>query len=150
MPRLETPAAAPRFEAQGRSRTVFNAIAWSSLLFAVLQSICTFFAALNGLRIGLGISSLLLAATTAARIDSFHADWLRIPMVTLALLGSILNLLVIWQIRRLRNRPAAQWRRSPSTPAKIGSERLQMVLALLTLVLIFLEERQHLIWLHHL
>jgi hypothetical protein len=34
-----------------------NVIVWSSFAFAVLQSICTFFAAMNGLRVGIGISS---------------------------------------------------------------------------------------------
>ena len=125
-------------------------IAWSSLLFAVLQSICTFFAALDGLRVGIGISSLVLATGTVSAIDRFHADWLRVPMISLALFGSILNLVVLWQIRRLRKQPSAQWRRTPPTPRKLRVERMQLVLSLVTLILICLEERQHLIWLHHL
>ncbi|HEX8925391.1 MAG TPA: hypothetical protein VF786_06335 [Terriglobales bacterium] len=132
------------------ARTAFQVIAWSSLLFALLQSICTFFAALNGLRVGIGVSSLVLAASTAATIDSFHVDWLRIPMIVLALAGSVLNVLVIAQMRRLRARPSAQWRRSPSVPRKSRSEWTQLGLSVATLILIALEERQHLIWLHHL
>jgi hypothetical protein len=65
-------------------------------------------------------------------------------------LGSILNLIVLWQIRRLRNLPAAQWRQAPPKPRKLRSERLQLVLSILTLILVALEERQHLIWLRHL
>jgi hypothetical protein len=82
----------PRLDEDTRSTR--NVIAWTSLAFAVLQSICTFFAAMNGLRVGIGISSLVLAAGTASAIDRFHVDWLRVPMISLALLGSVLNLLV--------------------------------------------------------
>jgi hypothetical protein len=125
-------------------------IAWSSLAFAVLQSVCTFFAAMNGLRVGIGLGSLALAASTTSAIDRFHNSWMRVPMIVLAVLGSILNLIVLWQIRRLRNLPAAQWRQAPPKPRKLRSERLQLVLSILTLILVALEERQHLIWLRHL
>ncbi len=130
-----------------RART---AIAWSSLAFAVLQSVCTFFAAMNGLRVGIGLGSLALAASTTSAIDRFHNGWLRAPMILLAVLGSILNLVVLWQIRRLRKLPSAQWRQTPEKPRKLRSERLQLVLSIVTLILVALEERQHLIWLHHL
>lgn len=125
------------------------AIALSSLLFAVLQSVCVFFAALDGLRVGIGISSLVLAAGTARAIDAFHLSWLRAPMIVFAVAGSLLNLLVLWQVRRLRNRPAAQWRRTAPTTGRLRMERVQLVLSVLTLVLIALEERQHLLWLRH-
>jgi hypothetical protein len=114
----------------------------------MLQSVCTFFAAMNGLRIAIGISSLVLASSTAALIDRFHADWLRLPMIVLAVLGSLVNLIVLWQVRRLRNLPAARWRQS-SQPARLRSQRVQLVLSIVTLILVALEERQHLIWLHH-
>lgn len=125
-------------------------IAWSSLAFAVLQSICTFFAAMNGLRLGIGLSSLALAAGTTSAIDHFHGDWLRVPMICLAVAGSVLNLVVLWQLRRLRQRPEAAWRRTSPSAHKMRMERLQLVLSILTLILVFLEERQHLLWQHHL
>ena len=130
------------------SRTTRNVIAWSSLLFAALQSICVFFAAVDGLRVGIGISSLVLAASTAATIDRFHVDWLRVPMISLALLGSILNLAVLWQIRRLRKSPAAKWRQMPLNSGKLRMERMQLFLSIATLILLGLEERQHMIWFH--
>lgn len=131
-------------------RRARNAIAWSSLAFAMLQSVCTFFAAMNGLRVGIGLGSLALAASTTSAIDRFHNGGLRVPMIVLAVLGSILNLIVLWQIRRLRKLPSAQWRQTPQKPRKLRSERLQLVLSIVTLILVALEERQHLIWLHHL
>ena len=130
------------------SRTTRNVIAWSSLLFAALQSICVFFAAVDGLRVGIGISSLVLAASTAATIDRFHVDWLRVPMITLALLGSISNLAMLWQIRRLRKSPAAKWRQMRPSSGKLRMERMQLFLSIATLILLGLEERQHMIWLH--
>jgi hypothetical protein len=135
--------------AEGPRRTR-NAIAWTSLAFAVLQSVCTFFAAMNGLRVGIGITSLVLASSTAAAIDHFHSSWLRLPMIVLAVLGSVINLVVLWQIQRLRKLPSAQWRQTPQKPSKMRSERIQLVLSILTLILVALEERQHLIWQHHL
>jgi hypothetical protein len=105
---------------------------------------------MNGLRVGIGVSSLMLAASTAAAIDRFHVDWLRIPMISMAVLGSILNLVVLWHIRRLRNLPAAQWRQTQPKRGRMRSERMQLILSIVTLILMALEERQHLIWLHHL
>jgi hypothetical protein len=125
-------------------------IGGGSLLFAVLQSVCTFFAAMSGLRVGIGISSLVLAAGTAKMIDAFHGSWLRVPMISLAVIGSVLNLVVLWQIRRLRKNPAAQWRVRPVSKGRMRMERVQLVLSIVTLVLVFLEERQHLLWQHHL
>jgi hypothetical protein len=124
-------------------------LAASSLLFAVLQSVCTFFAALDGLRVVIGIGSLALASGTASVIDRFHVDWLRIPMIWLALSGAVLNFVVLWQVRRLRASPAAHWRRRPVSKSRRRMERLQAALSILTLVLLALEERQHLIWLRH-
>lgn len=141
---------APRWQRIADEQGARNVIAWSSLLFAVLQSICTFFAALDGLRLGLGLTSLVLAASTAAAIDRFHVDWLRIPMISLAVTGSLINLAILWQIRRLRKQPAARWRQSAPAPRKLRMERLQLILSIATLILIGFEERQHLIWLHHL
>ena len=141
-PPAQTPADGPR-----RTR---SAIAWTSLAFVVLQSVCTFFAAMNGLRVGIGISSLVLASSTSAIIDRFHSSWLRVPMIVLAVAGSVINLVVLWQIRRLRKLPAAQWRQKPQIPRMLRSERMQLVLSIVTLILVILEERQHFIWLHHL
>ena len=120
-----------------------GAIAWSSFLFALLQSVCTFFAAANGLRFAVGLGSLALSASAGAMVDSFHADALRIPMVGLALAGSLLNLAVLAQVRRLRLRPSSQWRQQTPTLRKIRMERLQIILSIGTLVLIAVEEILH-------
>jgi hypothetical protein len=125
-------------------------IGWSSFLFAVLQSICTFFAAVDGLRLVIGVGSLAISAGIGTAMDRFHQDWIRVPMIVLALLGSSLNLLILMQVRRLRNRPASKWRQLPLSPKKIHMERVQIILSLATLALIGIEEYLHFGWSHHL
>jgi hypothetical protein len=67
-------------------------------------------------------------------------------MMALALAGSLLNLLALAQVRRLRRRPASQWRQQPPTARKLRMERLQIVLSVATLVLIAAEEGLHYHW----
>jgi hypothetical protein len=122
-------------------------VLWSSFVFALIQSLCTAFVAISGLRLVLGFASL--ASAVGARVPwKLHADWIRIPMVVLALAGALINLYAIWRIRRLRERPASQWRMKPVSTAKFRSEKLQILLALVTFGLLSLEEVLHLI-LHH-
>jgi hypothetical protein len=123
------------------------AVGWSSLVFAVLQSACTAFMAMSGLRLVIGISSTAIASGLLPLVK-LHTNVLRIPMVLLAVAGAVANLYVIWEMRRLRARPAAQWRITPLTEKQRRNERLQIVLAVVTLVLVALEESFH-IYLHH-
>ncbi len=124
----------------GRTRDV---IAWSSFFFALLQSICTFFVALSGIRLVIGIGSVVLSAGATAALESFHGSWIRLPMITLALLGSLLNLAILMQLRSLRSRPASRWRQRPLRPKEVRMERLQWVLSFATLILIAIEEYLH-------
>ncbi len=132
------------------SRSAQSVVAWSSILFAFLQSVCTFFAALNGLRLVIGVGSLALSVTAVRILDQFHADAIRIPMIVLALLGSLLNLAVVLHVRHLRKRPASQWRQQPLSPQKLRSERVQIILSVLTLLLVIVEETIHFHWCGHL
>jgi hypothetical protein len=130
--------------------TAKGVIAWSSFLFALLQSICTFFAAVDGLRLVIGIGSLAVSTWIGAALDRFHSDWIRVPMIGLALLGALLNLAVLAQVRYLRNRPASQWRQGPLSRHKIRMERIQLALSVATLALIGIEEYLHFRWCGHL
>ncbi len=69
-------------------------------------------------------------------------------MITVALLGSLLNLAILAHMQRLRRRPSAQWRMRPLTRQQLAGNRLQIVLAVTTLVLIVIEEGLHLHF-HH-
>jgi hypothetical protein len=125
-------------------------VTWSSLLFAFLQSVCTFLMATAGLRLLIGLGSLALSAEVTAFVDRLHANWLRMPMIGLAFAGAALNLIAILQIRRLRARPASQWRQAPVAAGKLRMERWQLALSLITFALIALEEGFHLRLFHHL
>ncbi len=114
-------------------------ITWSAFLFAALQSACTAVMAISGLRVAIGLSALAAAAGIQAPARGFHQDAIRIPMMVLASLGAVINLFVIWKVRSLRSRPAAQWRQQPVSKKKINSERFQIALAVLTLILLAAE-----------
>jgi hypothetical protein len=108
-------------------------INWSSMVFAILQSACTAVIAISGLRVAIGLSALAAAAGIHAPAHGFHQDAIRIPMMTLAFLGAVINLYVVWKVRHLRSRPASQWRQQPVTKKKLNSERFQIALSVLTL-----------------
>jgi hypothetical protein len=128
-----------------RSRGV---IAWSSFFFALLQSICGAIVAINGLRLAIGVGAFALSTGPGAALVGFHTDVIRVPMIVLALLGSLLNLAILLHVRHLRHRPASQWRQKPLSPSQKRSELAQLVLSLATLILIGIEEYLHLS-LHH-
>ena len=116
---------------------------WSGIAFAILQSACTAVIAISGLRVAIGLSALAAAAGIHTPARGFHQDTIRIPMMVLALLGSLINLYVVWKVRRLRNKPAAQWRQPPISKKKLNSERFQIVLSILTLLLLAAEWITH-------
>lgn len=118
-------------------------LSWSGIVFAILQSACTAVIAISGVRVAIGLSALAAAAGIPAPAHGFHQDVIRIPMMALAFLGSVVNLHVVWKVRHLRSNPAAQWRQRPVTKKKLNSERLQIVLSLLTLLLLAAEWITH-------
>jgi hypothetical protein len=120
----------------------------SAFVFALLQSLCPAVIGLSAVRVAIGAGALVFAAGTAAAIGTFHQALVRIPMMLFALVGATVNLFVIWHLRRLRKRPAAQWRVTPVTVKKLRSERLQIGLALLTYLCLITEWVTH-IKLHH-
>jgi hypothetical protein len=116
---------------------------WSGIVFAILQSACTAVIAISGVRVAIGLSALAAAAGIHHPARGFHQAAIRTPMMLLALAGSLVNLFVIWKIRKLRNKPAAQWRQQPVTAKKIYSERFQIALSILTLILLAAEWITH-------
>lgn len=116
---------------------------WSGIVFAILQSACTAVIAISGIRVAIGLGALAAAAGMHSRARGFHQDAIRIPMMLFALGGSLINLFVIWKIRNLRSTPASQWRQKPVTSKKLNSERFQIALSILTLVLLAAEWITH-------
>jgi hypothetical protein len=122
-------------------------ISLTSLFFILLQSACTAFMALSGLRLLIGVGSLAAAVAGARFLDSIHGAVVRIPMEIIAVAGSVINLYAIWRVRSLRARPSSQWRVGPVTPDKRRAESIQIALAILTLLLVGVEWAFH-IYLH--
>src|ERR1700730_1641015 len=119
-------------------------VSMTSLVFIVLQSACTAVMAISGLRVAIGLSALAEATLGIhAPAHGFHRDVIRVPMMIAALVGSLINLYVIWRIRTLRARPASQWRVQADTPKQRRSEGFQVALAIVTLALVAAEWITH-------
>jgi hypothetical protein len=141
-PEGEVNLAEPR---HGESRGL--AVGLTSLFFMLLQSACTAFMAISGLRLLIGVGALTAATAGMKFLDALHGVPLRIPMEIVAIAGSALNLYAVRRIRRLRARPAAQWRMKPATSKQLSSESWQIGLAVLTLLLVAVEWGFH-VYLH--
>jgi hypothetical protein len=122
---------------------VFN---YSGIFFAVLQSACSAFIALSGVRLFIGVGSLAFAGAALRLADRIHLDVIRFPMMFLALLGSTANLLALRRVWSLRRRSASAWRQRPLTLEKKRAERIQFVISVLTILIVAAETAAH----HHL
>jgi hypothetical protein len=119
-------------------------VSLTSFVFVLLQSACTAVIAISGVRVAIGLSALAEATFGIhAPAHGFHRDAIRIPMMIAALIGSLINLYVIWRIRSLRARPASQWRMQAVSPKQRRSEVFQVALAIVTLVLVAAEWITH-------
>jgi hypothetical protein len=118
-------------------------VGMTSLLFILLQSACTAVMAISGVRVIIGLGALAAAAGLNRPATGFHADAIRIPMMAIAVIGSIINLYVIWRIRSLRSRPSSRWRTTPATGKQKRAEVFQIVLAIVTLTLVVAEWMTH-------
>lgn len=117
-------------------------VSFASLTMAILQSICAAILTVSGIRVAIGLTALAAGAVYGPVLQ-FHQDAIRIPMLILATAGAIVNLLVLAWIWRLRSRPSARWRRRELSAKERRSERLQVALALVTLLLVGVELVTH-------
>lgn len=121
----------------------WSAVSGASLVVAAAQSLCTAVLTISGIRVAIGLSALAAASGIYAPATGFHQDAIRIPMLIVATVGAVVNLAVLAWIRHLRNRPSAQWRRRERSTQEKRSEKLQVAMAILTLVLVGLETWTH-------
>ena len=89
------------------------------------------------------MTAFALAGSTFAPVRWFHQDAIRIPMLLLAVVGAFIDLAVLAWMARLRGQDSSQWRRRQRNTKEIRSERLQVALAILTLVLVGTEVWNH-------
>jgi hypothetical protein len=120
-----------------------RALSGASLLLALLQSLCTAVFAISGVRVAIGLTALAAVSGIYAPARGWHQDAIRIPMLIFATVGALVNLAVLAWIWHLRSQPSAQWRRTELSSKQKRSERLQVALAILTLLLVGLETWTH-------
>jgi hypothetical protein len=124
-------------------------LGWSSLFLALLESLCAMAVALSGVRVLLGLSSLI-AATAAGPAHGFHREALRIPILWASGLIAALNLLLLWNENRIRSNPAAQWRLQPLTSKQHRQRWIQIATSVVALLLILAEVVTHPLFHHEL
>jgi hypothetical protein len=122
-------------------------LAWGSLALAAAESLCVAAVGLSGVRVALGLSSLI-AATAGGPAEGFHRSGLRIPFLVVGTIGALLSLLLLWNEERIRKSSSAAWRMRPLTKQQRRRRWLQLGLAIVTLLLVALELITH-PWFHH-
>lgn len=115
------------------------ALTGASLAAALLQNVCTGVLIVRSARLAVFAST----GNIASAIRWFHQDTIRIPMLLLASIGAIADLVVLSWIKRLRSEPAPHLRLGKQSAAERRSQRLQCVLAVATLVLVAAETGSH-------
>jgi len=116
---------------------------WSALLLAFIQSVCSAFIALSSIRLLIGAAAFASALGVVKIADKLHIDAIRIPMMVIAFVGSVVNLLALWQVWRLRRRSASAWREKSVTRKQKRSEGIQFSLSVVTLFLLAAEFWAH-------
>ena len=128
------------------SRPARLLLTWGSLALAAAESLCVAAVGLSGLRVAMGLSSLL-AAGASGPAHGWHQEWIRVPLLTLGTVGALLSLLLLWNEEKLRRNPSAAWRMKPLTPKQKRVRWFQLIAAIVTLLLVIAEVVTH-PWFH--
>jgi hypothetical protein len=134
---------ASRFWKTGRFITV------GSLGLAIIQGVCATAVFVSGISTALELSTVA-AATAAGPATGLHANRFRIPMLALAGLGAVVNLVLLWNAERMRRNPAARWRMRPLSRKERWEKGIQLGASILTLLLIAGELLAHPMFHHEL
>jgi hypothetical protein len=124
----------------GRPQKTQVLLGFGSLTLAAIEAICLFFVTANGLALLLGGASIAFAQGVVV----FHSAAIRIPLLSLATIGAVLNLWLLFNAWRLRSAPSARWRRKPLE--KKERRRIVIVATLSILTLLFVATE---LFLHH-
>jgi ABC-type uncharacterized transport system permease subunit len=120
-----------------------------SLGLAIIQGVCAMAVFLSSISTAIGFSSLV-AATVAGPATGFHANRFRIPMLAIAGLGAVINLVLLWNAERMRRNPSARWRMRPLARKERLEKWIQLGTSVLTLLLIAGELLAHPLFHHEL
>ena len=121
-------------------------LTWGALALAAAESLCVAAVGLSGVRVALGLSSLL-AAGASGPAHGFHREAIRVPLLTIGAIGALLSLLLLWNEEKLRRNPSAAWRTKPLTPKQRRVRWFQLTAAIVTLLLVVAEVVTH-PWFH--
>ena len=130
-----------------KSRYAAALLAWAGFALAAMESLCVIAVGLSGVRVALGLSSLV-AATAGGPAQGFHRNGLRIPFLVVGTIGALLSLLLLWNEEQIRRNPSSAWRQRPLSAQQRRRRWLQIVLAVFTLLLVAAEVFTH-PWFHH-
>jgi sterol desaturase/sphingolipid hydroxylase (fatty acid hydroxylase superfamily) len=95
---------------------------WGAFVLATVEAVCVFY--VGAAQAGLLVGSFAAGALGVANF--IHREIFRVPILLAAIVGAALNLYLMWNAQRLRNAPAAAWRKRPLT----GRERWRIGLVL--------------------
>ena len=126
------PAIEATSETANQSRSAVPSLgrSWGALLLAILQALCV-------VSVGMARAGIVLGAGAATAVywaNFFHRDIFRLPILVVAVVGAGFNLYLLWNSRRLRNAPAAAWRKRPLTRGERWRIGVVLCLSILTLV----------------
>lgn len=117
---------------------------WMTLIISIVEAVCVFAVAAAKTGLVLGSAAVALTGWTL----SLHQDVIRIPLLLIAIVGSLINLYLLWRAHRLRTAPSAAWRRRPLTTREQWRIALVFSLSVVTLGLGIAEIYFHRL-LHH-
>jgi adenylate cyclase len=125
-----------------------RAISLGSIVFALLGAPCAAAGLLGPLSVVLGFSTLFGAVSTSV-FPLLDSSPVRLPLLTLGLLGALANIYTVWHARQLRRLAAAEGEFLPQT--RLERRRTVMVLgtAFASLVAIAYELYAHQFVTHH-
>jgi hypothetical protein len=112
----------PALKRQGQGSWL---IGLTSFLFILLQSACTAVMAISGLRLLIGLGSLAAATFIPGFIFSIHTDKIRLPMMAVAVLGSVLNLMSCGEYDLFEHDPRRNGERSRLLPNNAGRRQFK-------------------------
>ena len=133
-------------EESARPKPARLLLTWGSLALAAAESLCVAAVGLSGLRVAMGLSSLL-AAGAGGPAKGWHQEWIRVPLLTVGTAGALLSLLLLWNEDRLRRRSSSAWRMKPLTVKQKRVRWFQLCAAIVTLLLVVAELVTH-PWFH--
>lgn len=115
-----------------------------AFILAAIEAVCVVY--LSAAKAGFIIAAAAVAGGTWATV--LHRDIIRIPMLAASTAAALANLFLLWKAHRLRNAPAAAWRKKPLKTSESWRIRIVLVLSLLALGLTATEIYFHRL-LHH-